>query len=278
MKIPRFKGIEILIENALHEDLSTIGDVTTDSIFKDETGKFYLQAKQDGVLCGKEIFIHVFRAVDESIEITFYYSDGDKLTNGDRIASVEGSIKNILKSERVALNFLSHLSGISTKTAQYVSCLRGTVRILDTRKTIPGLRALQKYAVLCGGGKNHRMGLYGMVMIKDNHIDGAGGISCAVTKVRENLKEEISIEVEVRNLQEVKEAIECNVDYIMLDNMSLEEMRKAVKLIGGRAKVEASGNMTLDRIEEVSETGVDYISVGELTHSVKAFDFSLKKE
>jgi nicotinate-nucleotide pyrophosphorylase (carboxylating) len=278
MKIPRFRGVEILIENALREDFSTVGDVTTDSIFKDETGRFYLQAKQEGVLCGKEIFIRVFRTVDKSIEITFYYSDGDKLTKGDRIASVEGSIKSILKSERVALNFLSHLSGISTKTAQYVSQIRGRAVILDTRKTIPGLRALQKYAVLCGGGKNHRMGLYDMVMIKDNHIDGAGGISRAVKKVRENLKEEISIEVEVRNLQEVREAIECNVDYIMLDNMSLEEMRKAVKLIGGKAKVEASGNVTLNRIEEVSETGVDYISVGELTHSVKAFDFSLKKE
>lgn len=274
----RFKDIDFLVENALREDFSTVGDVTTYSIFKDETGRFYLQAKQDGVLCGKEIFIHVFRKIDESIEITFYYSDGDRLTKGDRIASVRGSIRSILKSERVALNFLSHLSGISSKTAQYVSQLRGRAAILDTRKTIPGLRALQKYAVLCGGGKNHRMGLYDMVMIKDNHIDGAGGISKAVKKVHENLKEEISIEVEVRNLKEVQEAIECNVDYIMLDNMSLDEMREAVKLINGKAKVEASGNMTLNRIKDVSETGVDFISVGELTHSVKAFDFSLKKE
>lgn len=274
----RFKDIDFLVKNALREDFSTTGDVTTDSIFKDETGRFYLQAKQYGILCGKEIFIHVFRTVDESIEITFYYFDGDKLTKGDRIASVRGSIRSILKSERVALNFLSHLSGISSKTAQYVSQIRGRAAILDTRKTIPGLRALQKYAVLCGGGKNHRMGLYDMVMIKDNHIDGVGGISKAVKKVHENIKEEISIEVEVRNLKEVQEAIECNVDYIMLDNMSLDEMREAVKLINGKAKVEASGNMTLNRIKDVSETGVDFISVGELTHSVKAFDFSLKKE
>ena len=175
------------------------------------------------------------------------------------------------------MNLLSHLSGIASKTNEFVRETNGRSTILDTRKTLPGLRELQKYAVCCGGGENHRMGLYDMVMIKDNHIDAAGGIEKAVKKVREKWGSKFKIVVETRDLEEVKQAVRSGVDRIMLDNMNIETMHKAIELINGKTETEASGNMTLERISEVSRTGVDYISVGELTHTVKAFDFSLKR-
>jgi len=265
-----------LIQLALGEDLADIGDITSDSIFRNQKGSFYLESKQEGRLCGSTVFTYVFHMIDPSTEVKFLYSDGDTLTKGNIVAQVNGLIKNILKGERVALNFISHLSGISTKTTHFVSQVRNTTKILDTRNTIPGLRELQKYAVICGGGKNHRMGLYDMVLIKDNHIDKAGGVSSAVKKIREKVNHKVTIEVETRSLIEVREAIENKVDWIMLDNMSLTEMKEAVKIIDNKAKIEASGNISLDNIAEVSKTGVDYISVGELTHSVKAYDFSFK--
>jgi len=191
---------------------------------------------------------------------------------------VQGSTLSLLKAERVGLNFISHLSGIATETNLYVKIVADNAKILDTRKTLPGWREIQKYAVKCGGGTNHRMGLYDMIMIKDNHIDAAGGIDKAVKKVRQKWKKQFKVEVETRNLEEVEQAIVAGADIIMLDNMDKNTMSKAVKIINGRAKTEASGNINLNNIVKISQTGVDYISIGALTHSVQAFDFSLKKE
>ncbi|MCF7792563.1 MAG: carboxylating nicotinate-nucleotide diphosphorylase [Candidatus Cloacimonetes bacterium] len=266
-----------LLTSTLKEDFADLGDVTGEAIFKNEQNQFVLIAKQSGILCGILEFKSVIESVDNSIEIKLNFKDGDKIEENDEIAILSGKVSSILKAERTALNILAHLSGIASKTSQFVEASKGKSIILDTRKTLPGLRKLQKYAVRCGGGQNHRMGLFDMVMIKDNHIDAAGGISKAVQKIRDKWQNRFGIEVETRNLQEVKEALECKVDRIMLDNMNCEMMKKAVEIISGKCETEASGNMTLERIPEVSDTGVDFISVGELTHSVKAFDFSLRK-
>lgn len=270
--------IKQLIKIALEEDLMEAGDITSKSIFTDETGDYILISKDNGVLCGRDAFEMVFHFIDKNIKVDFKFKDGDKIAKGDLIATVSGKIKNILTGERTALNFISHLSGIATKTSNFVSEGGGKTKILDTRKTLPGMRLLHKYAVKCGGGFNHRMGLYDMVMIKDTHIDGTGSISLAVEKVKEKLGNKYKIEVEARNLDEVKEALACNVDIIMLDNMDNYTMKEAVKIINKKTETEASGNMSLNRISGVSKTGVDYISAGELTHSVKAFDFSLRKK
>ncbi|HQJ04947.1 MAG TPA: carboxylating nicotinate-nucleotide diphosphorylase, partial [Spirochaetota bacterium] len=211
-------------------------------------------------------------------DVKFYFKDGDALKKGDIVARVKGDIKTALKGERTSLNFISHLSGISSKTNAFVKEAGGFVKILDTRKTIPGLRNLQKYAVKTGGGENHRIGLYDMVLIKDNHIDAAGGVSKAVEKVRARWKNRFKIEVETRNFDEIKEALSCKVDRIMLDNMSIDNMKEAVKIIDKKSEIEISGNMTLEKIKAIREIGIDYISFGELTHTVKVFDFSLKKE
>lgn len=266
------------LKAAFFEDFSNLGDVTGETIFSDETDHFTLISKADGILCGIAEFRSIFSAIDPTIKTETFFKDADRIKKGNRIATVSGNVGAILKAERTALNILSHLSGIASKTARFVVAADGKATILDTRKTLPGLRELQKYAVRCGGGQNHRMGLFDMVMIKDNHIDAAGGITEAVQKVRNKWKNRFKIEVETRNLQEVKEALKCSVDRIMLDNMDCTTMKSAVEIISGKAEVEASGNMTLERIMEVAETGVDFISVGELTHSVKAFDFSLRKK
>ena len=247
------------------------------AIFADEKDNFYLLSKDEGVLCGINYFKEVFHKLDANIQINLKIPDSDEVKKGDVVATIYGEVRLVLQAERTALNLLSHLSGIATKTAHFVKETNGKATILDTRKTIPVYRELQKYAVRCGGGKNHRMGLYDMVMIKDNHIDAAGGISQAVQKIREKWGSRFKIEIETRSLEEVKIALESKVDRIMLDNMSNEKMKKAVELIGGNTETEASGNMTLDRILEVAKTGVDFISVGELTHTVQAFDFSLKR-
>ncbi|HOV14233.1 MAG TPA: carboxylating nicotinate-nucleotide diphosphorylase [Spirochaetota bacterium] len=268
-----------LIKEALKEDMKGGIDVTTDPIFtKKQKVVFKLLAKADGILCGRDIFTEVFKTIDKKTKVEFYFDDGQPITKGSVVARVYGDVKTILKGERTALNFISHLSGVSTKTSLFVKEAANRLKILDTRKTIPGLRMLQKYAVFCGGGKNHRIGLYDMALIKDNHIDAAGSITNAVKKIRNKYKYKYNIEVETRNLTEVEEAIKCNVDRIMLDNMDIDTMKKAVSLINKRCEVEASGNMTLERINEVAETGVDFISFGELTHTVTVFDFSLKKE
>ncbi|MCD4796869.1 MAG: carboxylating nicotinate-nucleotide diphosphorylase [Candidatus Cloacimonetes bacterium] len=272
------RKVRKIIESALQEDFHDVGDVTSEAIFANEEDSFVLLSKADGILCGKEIFLETFHIIDNNCNIEFHFTDGSKITNGDVIASIDGSISSILKAERTALNFISHMSGIATKTGNFVREAGDRCRILDTRKTIPGLRKLEKYAVRCGGGQNHRMGLYDMVMIKDNHIDSAGNIEKAVGKIREKWGSKFKIEVETRNLEEVKQALISEADRVMLDNMSLDMMKEAVKMIAGKSKVEASGNMTLQRIQSVAATGVDFISVGELTHSVKAFDFSLQKK
>lgn len=268
---------ENILNSALKEDLSDQGDITGEAIFTDEEDKFVLVSKEAGILCGIDEFCSVFKKIDPGIGLKVNFRDGQQIKCGDEIVIICGRVSSILKAERSALNILSHLSGIATRTAKFVQAAEGKAIILDTRKTLPGLRDLQKYAVRCGGGQNHRMGLYDMVMIKDNHIDAAGGIALAVQKIRKKWNNKYKIEVEARNLSEVLEALSSGVDRIMLDNMSLAAMQKAVATIAGRCETEASGNMTLQRIPKVAATGVDFISVGELTHSVKALDFSLKK-
>jgi len=266
-----------LIEIAFKEDLNEMEDVTSSAIFQNETDQFYLLAKDSGILCGIDVFKKIFQVTDPEIIIKTSFHDRDKIKTNEIIATIQGDVAAILQAERIALNLLSHLSGIASKTNEFAKLTKGKTKILDTRKTLPGLRKLQKYAVVCGGGGNHRMGLFDMVMIKDNHIDAAGSIENAVRKIRDRWEKKFPLEVETRNLSEVQQALDSGADRIMLDNMSLEMTQKAVNLISDKAETEASGNMTLDRISEVSRTGVDYISVGELTHTIKAFDFSLRR-
>lgn len=272
-----FKNLKTLIEMALDEDLLDTGDITSEAIFRDELYQYKLMAKESGILCGIGVFTDVMKHVDDRIEVNSRFKDREAVSSGDIIADISGPVVSILKAERTALNFLSHMSAIASKTSLFVRRAEGKVIILDTRKTLPGYRELQKYAVRCGGGENHRMGLYDMVMIKDNHSDAAGGITSAVEHVKAKWGNKYKIEVETRSLDEVREALKCGVDRIMLDNMSDSDMENAVDCIAGRTEIEASGNMDLQRIKSVSLTGVDYISFGELTNSVKAFDFSLKE-
>lgn len=268
--------VDRLIDLAIDEDIAT-GDVTTDSIIPESTSAVAtMTAKADGVISGLPIVEKVFRRFQPDIVFKPVLRDGDRVSKGDVILRVEGSYPALLKAERTALNFFQRMSGIATETAKYVAELKGThTRLLDTRKTAPGMRVTDKMAVKDGGGTNHRMGLYDMAMIKDNHIKMAGSISKAVEQVRAHIPAGIKIEVETTNMDEVKEALDARADIIMLDNMSVEAMRDAVNLIGGRAKTEASGNMTLSRLKEVAATGVDFISVGALTHTVKALDISM---
>ena len=268
--------VDRLIDLAIDEDIAT-GDVTTDSIIPESTSAVAtMTAKADGVISGLPIVEKVFRRFQPDIVFKPVFRDGDRVSKGDVILRVEGSYPALLKAERTALNFFQRMSGIATETAKYVAELKGThTRLLDTRKTAPGMRVTDKMAVKDGGGTNHRMGLYDMAMIKDNHIKMAGSISKAVEQVRSHIPAGIKIEVETTNMDEVKEALDARADIIMLDNMSVEAMRDAVNLIGGRAKTEASGNMTLSRLKEVAATGVDFISVGALTHTVKALDISM---
>ncbi len=271
-------SIDILIDLALKEDLHDIGDITSESVFTREQHLFKLIAKDKGILCGIDIFERVIKKTDRNITISRYFNDGDVINEKDVIAEVTGNVSSILKAERTALNFLSILSGVATKTAMYVKEAEKRSLVIDTRKTIPAFRELQKYAVRCGGGGNHRMGLFDMIMIKDNHIDASGGISAAVDKVRSRWGDRYKIVVETRNMAEVKAALSCKVDRILLDNMKEAEMIQAVRIIGGNCETEASGNITLENIKSVARTGVDYISSGDLTNSIKAFDFSLKEK
>lgn len=271
-----FPNTDALIDMALEEDLRENGDVTSESIFTTEEHKFKLISKDSGILCGIDLFKKVMARVDADIEITVYFNDGDAIAEGDPVAEVAGKVVSVLKAERTALNFLSLLSAVATRTSEFVREAKGRIIVLDTRKTIPGFRHLQKYAVRCGGGNNHRIGLYDMVLIKDNHIDAAGGINPAIQKVREKWGNRFKVEVETRNITEVKEALSGKADRIMLDNMNENDMREAVKLIGKATETEASGNMTVDRIGSVASTGVDFVSSGQLTGSLRSFDFSLK--
>ena len=275
----------------LNEDIGT-GDITTNTcVPEDAVSRGSFIAKEPGVISGIGVLQRVFELIDDRVCVTPLVSDGDTVVKGDIIAEISGPSRAILTGERTALNLLQHMSGIATKTAQAVNDVIGTkARILDTRKTTPGLRALDKYAVRCGGGTNHRYNLTDGVLIKDNHIKAAGGITAAVKRARKKMPEgmpalvdttrELSgfIEVETESLEQVKEALEAGADIIMLDNMSPEQMTQAVKLIDGRAYTEASGNMGERDLKEIAGTGVDFISIGALTHSVKALDISLKFE
>jgi nicotinate-nucleotide pyrophosphorylase (carboxylating) len=266
-----------LIENALSEDIGQ-GDVTTEATIPvDSTSTAEMLAKQEMVLAGLDVSREVFHYLDPATKFEPRAKDGDKIKAGTVLARVSGKTRVLLTGERVALNLLQHLSGIATLTAKYVEQLNGLkAQVLDTRKTTPGLRQLEKYAVRMGGGKNHRMGLYDMVLIKDNHIASAAGIANAVLRVRNKMQSRFKIEVETKTLDEVREALAAQADTIMLDNMPVEIMREAVKLIAGRALVEASGNVTLDTIRAIAETGVDFISTGSITHSAPAADISMK--
>lgn len=271
------KEIERIIITSLAEDIGT-GDITTRAtVSRNKEGKAVAIAKDDCMIAGMDIFKRTFKIVDKKINVKIFAYDGVPVKKGDVIAEVSGRLANILKAERVSLNFLQRMCGIATLTAQYVKAVRGTkAKILDTRKTVPGLRILDKMAVRLGGGCNHRIGLYDGVLIKDNHIEAVGGIFAAVKAQRRNLAKPMKIEVETQDLNQVKEALACGVDIIMLDNMSVSAMKKAVHVVAGRALVEASGNVSLKNVSAIAKTGVDFISVGALTHSVCAADISLK--
>jgi nicotinate-nucleotide pyrophosphorylase (carboxylating) len=274
-----------LIRRALEEDLSQHGDVTSQAIFGPVSSRLLLLSKASGILAGAAVFSEVYREVDQATRVEFVRRDGERLEPGDLVARVTGPTGSLLTAERTAINFLALLSGIATETRRYVDAAAGRSRILDTRKTIPGFRTLSKYAVRVGGGTNHRMGLFDMVLIKDNHIDEAGSITGAVELVRRSHGSRFRIEVECRSVEDVREALACRVDIIMLDNMDDETMARCVALRdtavsagGDTIEFEASGNMSLERIDAVARTGVDSISIGALTHSVRSFDFSLKAE
>ena len=268
-----------LIKEALEEDLGS-GDLTTDAILSKEIhGTAEMVAKEDLVLAGLEVAKAVFLHMDSELLFTPHYADSDSVRKGERIAVISGRAASILKAERVALNFLQHLSGVATATASFVKKIDGLpVKIMDTRKTLPGLRMLEKYAVRMGGGANHRTGLYDAVLIKDNHIAVAGGITAAVNRVLASVPKGTAIEVETTNLDEVKEALSAKADIIMLDNMDSKAMKSAVEWVQQKAEVEASGNVNLKNVREIALTGVDRISIGALTHSVRAVDISLKME
>src|SRR5574344_1579632 len=269
--------INTLIEIGLKEDINT-GDLTTDLLIPAQRqSEAIMIAKADGIIAGLFVAEAVFRKLDSNIVFQASVKDGDKVTKGQLICTIKGAYRALLTGERLALNFLQRMSGIATATSEYVEAGKEyKTEILDTRKTVPGLRVLDKYAVKAGGGTNHRIGLFDMVLIKDNHISVAGGITNAVNAIRPNISKDIKIEVETTTLDEVKEALAMNVDIIMLDNMDNATMTEAVKIINGKAKVEASGNMNLKRVREVAATGVDFISIGALTHSVTALDISQK--
>lgn len=277
MNLPNFYTDDI-IKRALEEDINYI-DLATDYLLDDnDMSSADFVAKADGVLCGIDIAVRTFTFIDSDVKYDIKIKDGGKVTKGDIIATVIGSTKSILKGERTALNILQHMSGIATETAKYAECCNGTkAHVTETRKTLPGLRSLEKYAVTVGGGKNHRFNLSDGAMLKDNHIDAYGSLSNAVKALREKIGHMVKIEVEVRNEDELREALECKADVIMLDNMNAEQMKKCVLIAEGTGAIlEASGNVTLDNMAEVAATGVDIVSVGAITHSVKAFDISLK--
>ena len=271
-----FNCFETLLDLAIKEDLGELGDATSMAIFGDEIVMAELRSKDEGILAGIDLFLETFRRRGESVEAVKLMTDGDRLSPGSVAAKVKGPAVSVLSLERTALNFISYLSGIATISSIYANeaAKYGNTVILDTRKTLPGFREAAKYAVKIGGASNHRMGLYDMVMIKDNHIDAAGSIAKAVAKVKDKWKDNLKIEVECRNIREVNEAVSCGVQYIMLDNMDPETIKKALQLRKDGIKFEISGNMTLEKLKDYAGLGADFISVGSLTHSVKTFDFS----
>ena len=276
MKLLQFY-VDDLIKRAITEDINYIDSTTDLLIDEDDISEAYFVSKADGVLAGIDVAMRVFTLLDDTIEMNIHFKDGDAIKKGDVIAEFKGHTCAMLKAERTALNLLQHMSGIASYTNKCVKAVEGTdASIAATRKTLPGLRPLQKYSVVAGGGRNHRYNLTDAAMLKDNHIDAYGGITQAVTALRKKAGHMLQIEVEVRNFDELNEALAVKADVIMLDNMNCEDMKKAVEITAGRAKLEASGNVTLDNIRDVALTGVDIISLGALTHSVTAFDISMK--
>ncbi len=282
MNLPDFY-VDDIIKRALEEDINYI-DLATDYLLDDEDiSSATFVSKAEGVLCGIKEALKVFTFIDSGVKTEIRIKDGEHVSKGDVIAVVHGKTKSILKGERTALNILQHMSGIATETAKYVKCCEGTkCSVAETRKTLPGLRALEKYAVTVGGGKNHRFNLSDGAMLKDNHIDAYGSLTNAVAALRKKIGHMVKIEVEVRNKDELREALSCGADVIMLDNMTVPQMTECVKIVDEttagkfRPPIEASGNITLETAADAAKTGVDIISVGALTHSVKAFDISLK--
>lgn len=272
--------ISKLVTQALNEDLNfqsaADGDITAQLIPADQQAHAYVITREDCVFCGKELIHEVFKQVDESVEVEVLVNDGDLVTANSQLFTATGSARAILTAERTALNFVQTLSGTATTTAHYVKALnKSSTQLLDTRKTVPGLRALQKYAVACGGGKNHRIGLFDAFLIKENHIAACGGIAAAVKQAKSNhpLK---PIEVEVENLDELQQAIDAGSDIIMLDNFSVPQIQQAVEVTAQRAKLEVSGNMTIEILAEYAQAGVDYISSGALTKNVQSIDLSMR--
>lgn len=276
-KITMTLQVDHLIREALREDISS-EDVTTNAVMKDAVdGEVDLICKQDGIIAGLEVFARVFELLDEKVCVELYCKDGDRVENGQLMGKVKGDIRVLLSGERVALNYLQRMSGIATYTNGVASLLEGSkTKLLDTRKTTPNMRIFEKYAVRVGGGYNHRYNLSDGVLLKDNHIGAAGSVTKAVQMAKEYAPFVRKIEVEVENLDMVKEAAEAGADIIMLDNMSSEEMKEAIKIIDGRAQTECSGNVTKENISKVLSVGVDYISSGALTHSAPILDISLK--
>jgi nicotinate-nucleotide pyrophosphorylase len=272
--------IDDLLTLAFAEDVGDGDHTTLSTIPAEETGRQQLIVKEEGILAGVDIARKVFEKFDPELKMTVFIADGTHVKPGDIAFVVEGRVRSLLQTERIMLNIMQRMSGIATMTAKYQSRLEGLkTKVLDTRKTTPGMRMLEKEAVRIGGGKNHRIGLFDMILIKDNHIDFAGGITAAVNAAKEYLKKngkDLKIEVEVRNTDEINEALSAGIDRIMLDNFTPERTREAVKLIDGRVEIESSGGITLDTLRDYGETGVDYISVGALTHSVKGLDMSFK--
>ncbi len=270
-------GLDEIIAAALEEDLPA-GDVTSDNIIPPgSVSEAVLMAKEEGILAGLPVARRVFAKIDGKVEFNPQIRDGEAFQNGDVLARLRGLTVSLLKGERTALNFLQRMSGIATATFRFVEAVKGTgARILDTRKTTPGLRSLEKYAVRTGGGTNHRFSLSDMVLIKDNHLRHVGGVAEAVRRARAGVGQKTRIEIEITDFAGAREALEGGADIIMLDNMDLEDIRKTVAFVGGRARLEVSGKVSLDRVREIAETGVDDISVGALTHSAPAMDISLE--
>ena len=276
-----FDNLDELIKLWFAEDIGDGDHTTLSSIPADAMGKQQLIIKEEGIVAGIEVAKRVFAAFDPELKMTQYLKDGDRVKPGDVAFVVEGRTQSLLQTERLMLNIMQRMSGVATRTAEYVKLVEGTkCRVLDTRKTTPGLRMLEKEAVRIGGGCNHRIGLFDMILLKDNHVDFAGGIANAIRRAQEYLKEKgknLKIEIEVRSFAELQEALETGgIDRIMLDNFSPTDTRKAVEIIGGRVEVESSGGITYDTLREYAECGVDVISVGALTHSVKSLDMSFK--
>lgn len=276
-KITMLMNADNAILNALREDI-TSEDITTNSVMRDyQLGEVELICKQDGIIAGLDVFKRVFELLDEKTEIEFFYKDGAFVKNGDKIGVVRGDIRVLLSGERTALNYLQRMSGIATYTNSIAKLLKGSkTKLLDTRKTTPNMRVFEKYAVKVGGGYNHRFNLSDGILLKDNHIGAAGGVKEAILMAKEYAPFVRKIEIEVENLDMLKEALEAGADIIMLDNMSVEDMKEAVKLCEGRAETECSGNVTKENVARLIDIGVDYISSGALTHSSPIMDLSLK--